>query len=73
MKSPSNKTSVVVVACACLVFTALVARADAQLANILSEEDIAALRTEMPGKRAGESVRFSASYAALTRLSSRDL
>ena len=53
--------------------SALHAGAGPMRRNVLSEEQVAALRTEVPGSREGETVHFTATFGPQAQISRRDL
>ena len=57
----------------CLSMSALRSDAGPMRRNVLSEEEVAALRTEVPGSREGETVQFTATFGPQTQISRRDL
>jgi len=56
----------------CLWLSAFRVAADPMQRNVLSEEQIEGLRTEVPGSREGETVQFTATFGPQDRLSRRD-
>ncbi len=72
MKYCLNKLPVAIMVCSSLVLTTRGNDADPIRKNVLSTNEIAALQTQVPGTLEGETIRFSASFTPLTRLSARD-
>jgi hypothetical protein len=64
-------TIIPAVASAFVVF-ACAAGANDNQRNILSQEDIAAFKTEMPGSVQAETLKFSASFRQVTQMAERD-
>ena len=58
--------------CAALLLAVSPQSVFASRAHVLSAEDIAALRSEMPGSAEGETVRFTATFGPQEQLSRRD-
>ena len=57
---------------AILSLVALRVDADFMQRNVLTEEQIGDLQTEVAGRREGETVQFTASFGAVARLADRD-
>jgi len=57
---------------ACFSLSVFRVDADPMRRNVLSEEQVADLRTEVPGSSDGETVQFTASFGPQDRVSRRD-
>ncbi len=72
MKFYLNKVPVALMAYIALILSAWGENADPMRKNVLSTNEIAELKTVVAGSREGETVRFSADFKQLARLSATD-